>query len=97
MKELVSGEFNVEYYKDFFKFSNVKLNNSVKEYAQEKGLQVSLHEPAVTEGLYNNSLKIGASTTGNVFRGLDGDMPFLDVTFKVSNDEVYEMKFLDLR
>ncbi|USK31986.1 S8 family serine peptidase [Bacillus sp. F19] len=90
VKELVSGEFNVEYYKDFFKFANVKLNNAVKQYATEKGLQVSLHEPVVTEGTFNNSLKIGASITGNVFRGLDGDMPFLDVTFKVSNDEVYD-------
>lgn len=90
VKQLVSGEFNVEFYKDFFKFSNVKLNNAVKQYATEKGLQVSLHEPVVTEGTFNNSLKIGASIIGNAFRGLDGDMPFLDVTFKVSNDEVYD-------
>ncbi|MCO0598878.1 S8 family serine peptidase [Peribacillus butanolivorans] len=90
VKQLVSGEFNVEFYKDFFKFGNVKLNKAVKQYAKEKGLQVSLHEPVVTEGTLNNSLKIGASITGNAFRGLDGDMPFLDVTFKVSNDEVYD-------
>ncbi|WP_417899076.1 S8 family serine peptidase [Bacillus haimaensis] len=90
VKQLVSGEFNVEYYKDFFKFSNVKLNKAVKQYTNEKGLRVSLDKPVVTEGTFNNSLKIGASITGNVFRGLDGDMPFLDVTFKVSNDEVYE-------
>ncbi|MFE4430199.1 S8 family serine peptidase [Peribacillus butanolivorans] len=90
VKQLVSGEFNVEYYKDFFKFSNVKLNKAVKQYAKEKGLQVSLDKPVVTEGTFNNSLKIGASITGNAFRGLDGDMPFLDVTFKVSNDEVYD-------
>ncbi|WP_141995090.1 S8 family serine peptidase [Bacillus sp. B4EP4a] len=90
VKQLVSGEFNVEYYKDFFKFSNVKLNKAVKQYAKEKGLQVSLDKPVVTEGTFNNSLKIGASITGKAFRGLDGDMPFLDVTFKVSNDEVYD-------
>ncbi|MFB6802514.1 S8 family serine peptidase [Peribacillus butanolivorans] len=90
VKQLVSGEFNVEYYKDFFKFSNVKLNKAVKQYAKERGLQVSLDKPVVTEGTFNNSLKIGASITGNAFRGLDGDMPFLDVTFKVSNDEVYD-------
>lgn len=90
VKQLVSGEFNVEFYKDYFKFANVKLNKAVKQYGKEKGLQVSLHEPVVTEGTFNNSLKIGASITGNAFRGLDGDMPFLDVTFKVSNDEVYD-------
>ncbi|MFC9600495.1 S8 family serine peptidase [Peribacillus butanolivorans] len=90
VKQLVSGEFNVEYYKDYFKFSNVKLNKAVKQYAKEKGLQVSLDKPVETEGTFNNSLKIGASISGNAFRGLDGDMPFLDVTFKVSNDEVYD-------
>ena len=51
VKQLVSGEFNVEFNKDFFKFANVKLNNAVKQYAKEKGLQVSLHEPVVTEGI----------------------------------------------
>jgi len=90
VKQLVSGEFNVEFLKDYFKFSNVKLNTAVKQYAMEKGLQVSLNEPVVTEGLYNNSLNIGASITGNAFKGLNGDMPFLDVTFKVVKGEVYE-------
>ncbi|QNU06707.1 S8 family serine peptidase [Peribacillus butanolivorans] len=90
VKELVSGEFNVAIDKDYFKFSNVKLNKAVKQYAKEKGLQVSLHEPVVTESIYHNNVKIGASITGNAFRGLDGDMPFLDVTIKLMNDEVYD-------
>ncbi|MED3997554.1 S8 family serine peptidase [Peribacillus frigoritolerans] len=91
VKQLVSGEFNVEFDKGFFSFSNVKLNKAVQQYAKEKGLQISLHEPVVTEeGPYLNSVKIGASITGNAFRGLEGDMPFLDVTIKVLNDEVYE-------
>ncbi|MFJ7936294.1 S8 family serine peptidase [Sporosarcina sp. NPDC096371] len=89
VKQLVSGEFNVEYMKDYFKFANVKLTNEVKKYAKEKGLQVSLHEPVVKEGSFYNSLNISASITGNVYKGLDGDMPFLDVTFKVVNDEYY--------
>ncbi|WP_025784661.1 S8 family serine peptidase [Sporosarcina sp. D27] len=90
VKELVSGEFSVAIDKQLFKFSNVKLNSAVKQYAKEKGLQVSLHEPVVTESLYHNNVKIGASITGKAFNGLDGDMPFLDVTSKVINDEVYE-------
>lgn len=57
---------------------------------RKKGLQVSLHEPVVTESIYHNNVKIGASITGNAFRGLDGDMPFLDVTIKLMNDEVYD-------
>ncbi|MFJ7936299.1 S8 family serine peptidase [Sporosarcina sp. NPDC096371] len=90
VEQLVSGEFNVEFLKDYFKFSNVKLNKAVKQYAKEKGLQVSLDEPVVTESTFNNTVKIGASITGNVFKGLNGDMPFLDVTFKVTKGEVYE-------
>ncbi|MFJ7936298.1 S8 family serine peptidase [Sporosarcina sp. NPDC096371] len=91
VKQLVSGEFNVEYSKDLFKFANVKLNKAVKQYAKEKGLQVTLHEPSVTESTWNNNLKFGADITGNAFSGLNGDMPFLDVTFKVMNDEVYDV------
>lgn len=91
VKQLVSGEFDVEFPKDLFQFANVKLNNSVRKYAKEKGLQVSIHEPIVKEDSYYNSLKIGASITGKAYRGLDGDMPFLDVTFKVMNDEYYDV------
>ncbi|MBT2605970.1 S8 family serine peptidase [Bacillus sp. ISL-53] len=91
VKQLVSGEFNVEFDQDFFKFANVKLNNAVKQYAKEKGLQVSLHEPVVTEGTFYKSLKTGASITGNAFSGLNEDMPFLDVTFKVVHDEYYDL------
>ncbi|MFU2018244.1 S8 family serine peptidase [Peribacillus butanolivorans] len=90
VKELVSGEFSVAIDKDYFKFENVKLNKAVKQYAKEKGLQVSIHKPVVTESVYHNNVKVGASITGNAFRGLDGDMPFLDVTIKVMNDEVYD-------
>ncbi|RRN69546.1 peptidase S8 [Peribacillus simplex] len=93
VKQLVSGEFNVEYDKGIMKFANVKLNNAVKQYAKEKGLQVSLHEPVVTESMWVNTVKIGASITGKAFSGLNEDMPYLDVTFKVMNDEIYEEAF----
>ncbi|MDM5236430.1 S8 family serine peptidase [Bacillus cereus] len=89
VKQLVSGEFQVEFIKDLFKFENVKLNNVANEYAKEKGLEVSLQEPVVTEGDYFSTVKVGASMTGNAFSGMDGDMPFLDVTFKVVHDEWY--------
>ncbi|MFJ7936301.1 S8 family serine peptidase [Sporosarcina sp. NPDC096371] len=89
VKQLVSGEFNVGFNKELFKFANVKLTNEVKKYGKDKGLQVTLREPVVTEGATSNTVNIGASITGNVFNGLDGDMPFLNVTFKVMNDEYY--------
>ncbi|WHY78559.1 S8 family serine peptidase [Neobacillus sp. WH10] len=90
VKQLVSGEFQVGFKNDLFKFENVKLNNAANEYAKENGLEVSLQEPVVTEGTYTNTVKFGASMTGNGFSGLDGDMPFLDVTFKVVSDAYYD-------
>ncbi|QWI51680.1 S8 family serine peptidase [Bacillus mycoides] len=90
VKQLVSGEFQVEFMKDLFKFENVKLNNAVNKYVKEKGLEVSLQEPVVKEGTFNNTVKVGASMTGNAFSGMDGDMPFLDVTFKLVSDAYFD-------
>ncbi|PGT17984.1 S8 family serine peptidase [Bacillus cereus] len=90
VKQLVSGEFQVEFSKDFFKFENVKLNNAANEYAKEKGLEVSLQEPVATEGTFKNTVKVGASMKGNAFSGMDGDMPFLDVTFKLVSDADFD-------
>ncbi|PGZ61212.1 peptidase S8 [Bacillus cereus] len=91
VKQLVSGEFQVEFMKDLFKFENVKLNNAANEYAKEKGLEVSLQEPVVKEGTFNNTVKVGASMKGNAFSGMDGDMPFLDVTFKLVSDAYFDV------
>ena len=90
VKQLVSGEFQVEFMKDLFKFENVKLNNAANEYVKEKGLEVSLQEPVVTEGTSKNTVKVGASMKGNAFSGMDGDMPFLDVTFKLVSDAYFD-------
>ncbi|QWG35697.1 peptidase S8 [Bacillus mycoides] len=90
VKQLASGEFNVEFIKDLFKFENVKLNNAASEYAKDKGLEVSLQEPVVTEGTHTNTVKVGASMKGNAFSGMDGDMPFLDVTFKLVSDAYFD-------
>ncbi|MEY8348966.1 S8 family serine peptidase [Bacillus cereus] len=99
VKQLVSGEFQVEFVKDLFKFENVKLNNAANEYAKEKGLKLSLQEPVVTEGDYFSTVKVGASMTGDAFSGMDGDMPFLDVTFKLVHDEWYrnDTVFMDVK
>ncbi|WP_410984035.1 S8 family serine peptidase [Bacillus cereus] len=90
VKQLVSGEFKVEFKNDLYKFENVKLNNAANEYAKERGLEVSLQEPVVTEGTLNNTVKVGASMKGNGFSGMDGDMPFLDVTFKLVSDAFFD-------
>lgn len=89
-KQLVSGEFQVEFKNDLFKFENMKLNSAANEYAKEKGLEVSLQEPVLTEGTHTNTVNVGASMKGNAFNGMDGDLPFLDVTFKVVSDAFYD-------
>jgi subtilisin family serine protease len=91
VKQLVSGEFKVDFNNKLFKFANVKLNDAVNQYAKEKGLEVLLKESVVTEGTFNNTVKVGASMTGNEFSGLDGDLPFLDVSFKLVQDEYYDI------
>ncbi|WP_144511622.1 S8 family serine peptidase [Bacillus thuringiensis] len=90
VKQLVSGEFQVEFMNELFKFENVKLNNAVNQYAEEKGLEVSLQEPVVTEGTLKNTVKVGASMKGNAFSGMDGDMPFLDVTLELVSDAYFD-------
>ncbi|MBO9129457.1 S8 family serine peptidase [Bacillus sp. 165] len=93
VKQLVSGEFDVEFMKDYFQFVNVTPNDAIKQYAKEKGLELSVEEPVVTEGTSSNIVKVGAALTEQTFSGLDEDMPFLDVTFKVVNDEVPNVDF----
>ncbi|PEV98374.1 peptidase S8 [Bacillus cereus] len=90
VKQLVSGEFQVGFMNELYKFENVKLNNVANEYAKEKGLEVSLQEPVVTEGTQTNTVKVGAAMKGNAFSGMDGDMPFLDVTFKLVSDAFFD-------
>ncbi|MED1304703.1 hypothetical protein BK704_13020 [[Bacillus thuringiensis] serovar konkukian] len=90
VKQLVSGDFEIEYINSILQFKDVKLNTSIEKYAKENKLKVKLDKSIVTEGQYSNTLKTGASIDGKAFNGLDGDMPFLDVTFKVVDDTWHE-------
>ncbi|MCP3740275.1 S8 family serine peptidase [Rossellomorea sp. BNER] len=84
VQQLASGEFSIPFYKNFFEFENVKVNEAFKKYAEQKGVTVNVSEPAVTEG----NVKVGASIDQNELK-IDKDLPFLDVTFKVIGDEYY--------
>ncbi|PEA04353.1 hypothetical protein [Bacillus cereus] len=89
VKQLVSGKFEIEY-NSILQFKDVKLNTSIENYAKKNNLKVKLDKSVVTEGDYSNTLKTGASIEGTVFNGFDGDIPFLDVTFKVVDDKWYD-------
>jgi subtilisin family serine protease len=86
VKNLVSGEYTVEFKGEQYSFESVKLNEAVKKYAKENGLEASLQEAEVKEDSFYSTVKVGAEINGDEFTGLNEDMPFLDVTFKVIKD-----------
>jgi subtilisin family serine protease len=87
VKNLVSGEHTVEFKKEQYSFESVELNDVVKNYAKENGLEASLQEAEVQEGSFYSTVNVGAEINGDRFTGLNEDMPFLDVTFKVIQDD----------
>ena len=90
VKQLMSGTFEIPYYKQLFKFTDVKPNPALTEYVKQHGLNLKLEDPKISEeGAWENKVKVGASLEGKEFKGLDGDTPFLDVTFEMTNDEYF--------
>ncbi|MGG0175592.1 S8 family serine peptidase [Gottfriedia acidiceleris] len=86
IKQLNSGTYTVPFYKDFFTFQNVKINDAFKKYAEDKGAKVNLTAPVLSTG----SVKVGASIDQGDLT-IDKNLPFLDVTFKLTNDKIYDV------
>jgi hypothetical protein len=92
VKDLMAGNYNVGFYNLYFQFENVKVNPEFKKYADANGLTVSVDEPTVkdhptlpgSKDLVNAGAHISG---GEDFKGFSGDMPFIDVTFKLINDD----------
>ncbi|MBX9975081.1 S8 family serine peptidase [Cytobacillus firmus] len=89
VKKLLAGSFGVEYSKQLFEFKDVKVNKTFEKYAKDNNLKVNLKKPAFDEDLWYNTVNVGADIEQKDFQGFDGDTPFLDVSFKVVNDEEY--------
>lgn len=83
--KFLSGSFEVATFADVYKFQGVKVNKEFQEFAEKSGADVKLDDPVIS----TSSVRVGASLIKEGFDGLDGDMPFLDVTFKVANDTFY--------
>ncbi|MFD4704674.1 S8 family serine peptidase [Gottfriedia sp. NPDC058432] len=90
VKKLVSGKYGVEYTKSLYEFRDVVLNKAFEKYANDHKLNVSLDKPTINDDLWTKTVNVGASFDQKDFKGFDGDTPFLDVTFKVINDESYD-------
>lgn len=92
VEKLMSGKYDLGFYKNF-EFVDVKVNEEFQQYAQDKGLTVTVDEPVVKpHPVYEwskNSVNVGAQISGNGFQGFSGDSPFLDVTFKLVDDHFY--------
>lgn len=87
IKQLASGEFTLPFPNDFYSFQSVKINDAFKKYAEEKGAKVNLTSPILSTG----SVKVGASIDqGSLI--IDKDLPFLDVTLKLTNDKIYSQE-----
>ncbi|MFJ7936297.1 S8 family serine peptidase [Sporosarcina sp. NPDC096371] len=95
VKDLMAGNYDVAFYDWLFQFESVKVNPAFQQYADANGLTVSVDEPIVKEhplipGI-KDEVNVGAHISGGAdFKGIDGDTPFLDVTFKLFNDGMYD-------
>ncbi|WP_419179312.1 Ig-like domain-containing protein [Gottfriedia acidiceleris] len=88
VEKLMSGSYDASFYKDYLQFADVKVNKKFQEYADAHGITVKVDDPVINPNPVMNSqdiVKVGAHLTGD--EGFSGDIPFLDVTFKVKNDE----------
>jgi subtilisin family serine protease len=89
VEKLMSGTYDVGFYK-IFEFLNVKVNPAFQQYAQDHGLNVTVDEAVVKphpiSANSKNSVNVGAHISGDGFTGFSGDVPFLDVQFKLVND-----------
>lgn len=89
VKDLQSGKFDITFMNQFFKLKDVKPNGAFEEYADENDLDIKISKPVLTGKFHDTTATISASLEGDDVKGLNGNHPFLDVTFEVINDEYY--------
>lgn len=89
VKKFMSGTFDIQTYEDFFSLHGVKVNEDFQALADENGVDIKLDEPVSGK----NFVKVGASLSKEGFEGFNGDLPFLDVTFKVARDTYFAKNF----
>jgi subtilisin family serine protease len=88
VQQLVSGELQFPFNTNHFKFENAKVNEKFLQYAGQKGATVQLANPVVA----NDSVKVGVTMDQQL--KLDSDLPILDVTFSLINDQYFSSGFI---
>ncbi|MDQ0270070.1 S8 family serine peptidase [Cytobacillus purgationiresistens] len=90
VKDLMSSEHKVSFYDDYYQFKNAKLSKEINQYAKQKGISVELKDPEVIKDEHwTSSVSLETVLSGKAFNGLNGDMPILDVNFKLVDDAKY--------
>jgi subtilisin family serine protease len=95
VQQLVSGELQFPFNMNYFKFENAKINEKFLQYTEQKGAQVQMADPVFVTQPWNPStstLKLGVTIDQQDFK-TDQDLPFIDVTFSLINDNYYANEF----
>ncbi|PAE26689.1 S8 family serine peptidase [Bacillus sp. 7894-2] len=82
VKNFISGSYEIQPHLDFFELQEVKVNPELQKFADQNGIEIKIDEPVFSK----STVKVGASLLKAGFEGISGDMPFLDVTFKMVDD-----------
>ncbi|MFJ7935681.1 S8 family serine peptidase [Sporosarcina sp. NPDC096371] len=90
VKDLAAGQFDVAFANKHFKFKGVQASDALKKYAADNNLEIALNEPTFKNQDTDTIVTLGATLEGASLEGISGDQAFLDVTFEVINDEIYD-------
>lgn len=90
VENLLSGSAEVQYDKGLYEFDGVSVNKEFQQFIDNNGVKISLDEPVIKEGNWDNMVHVGASIEADEsFEGFTGDAKFLDVQFKAIDDEYF--------
>ena len=89
VKDLTGGDFNLSYMRKYFEFVGAKSTSEFEQFAKDHHVSAKVETGDITESYWENTLPVSASLDGEVTKGIDGDMPVAEVTFKVINDETF--------
>ncbi|MGM0828906.1 MAG: S8 family serine peptidase [Bacillota bacterium] len=90
VEKLIGGEFKLSYQNSYYEFVDAQVNPEFKKFADEKKLSTRVEVGEIKHDLWEDQIPVSAFLEGDSLEGADGDMPILDVTFKVTNDEFYD-------
>ncbi|WP_339148680.1 MULTISPECIES: S8 family serine peptidase [unclassified Sutcliffiella] len=89
VEDFIGGEFKLSYQNSYYEFVDAKINPELKKFADDKNLRTKVEVGEIEHDFWEHHIPLSAFLEGDVTSGVDGNMPILDVTFKVINDEFY--------